>query len=913
MNQSLRAGSSVSHYRVVSAIGAGGMGEVYKAVDDSLERPVALKILPSELTKNDERVRRFIQEAKSASSLSHPHIITIYEIGQASPKHEDEQGDELHFIAMELVDGRTLKAEIHEERTDLRTIIGYLIQAADALAKAHTAGIIHRDLKPENIMVTKDGYAKILDFGLAKLTERKTTTPDVSNMPTAMQNTREGVVMGTVGYMSPEQVQGRTVDHRADIFSFGCILYEAAARERPFTADSDIEVMHKILHDQPRPVDEINPAVPAELRRVIRRCLAKDPNKRFQSMRDLAIELGEIVDEWDQLSTSNPSTSNPSISGSHSGAAIALAPPKSKALVFGAIGAAVLLAIAAAVFFMKRQSGTTPAAAQKPAVDISQMKISRLTSSGNVTGSVSISPDGKYVVHAVEEPAGFSLVVRQVATGSDIRVVPPSDKGFVGAVFSADGNYLYYVQNETLLGASLFHIPTLGGTPQKIIFDIDTAPAFSPDGKRFVFFRGYQPAETAVMMANADGSNERKLATSKGAERYQLGTGISWSPDGKSIAAVRASQQGGAHEQIVLIDPSSGNAQLVPTPRYNDVEGLAWLPDSTAIIIAAREKPGVARQLWHIALPAGTASRVTNDLSDYRSVSITGDGKTIAVTQTETLANLWILPKGSAEATQLTTGSGLQVGNVAASRDAIYFTGVDQAGRNIWISKLDGSGVRPLIRDPVSACCVDVTPDGRIVLFVSWREGNIPAVFRANGDGTGVTRLTRERIYPQRPSISPDGTWFLYRRADGETEAMKMPVAGGNATVFSEGSGGSPDISADGSQVIGGFTLTGRSGEIDREMRVYSAAGGEPLRRFTAADENANLPLFMPDGKSYAYLSHVAGVTNVWTAPLAGGDARPVTRFKSGASNQYTWTPDGALVFNRGSLTTDVVLLSGIQ
>ncbi len=243
------------------------MGEVYKAHDLELERTVALKILPPDLVKNDERVRRFVQEAKSASSLNHPNIVTIHEIGQAQLDGNEKP---IHYIAMELVDGMTLRRKIHDGDTDLRTILSYCAQAADGLAKAHAAGIIHRDLKPENIMVTRDGFAKVLDFGLAKLSVKKSS--DTGSEATAVRHdTREGALLGTVGYMAPEQVQGKPVDHRADIFSFGCILYEAATKRRPFEADSDIDVMHKIMHDKPAPIDEINPQAPAELRRVIRR------------------------------------------------------------------------------------------------------------------------------------------------------------------------------------------------------------------------------------------------------------------------------------------------------------------------------------------------------------------------------------------------------------------------------------------------------------------------------------------------------------------------------------------------------------------------------------------------------------------------------------------------------------------
>ena len=241
--RTLRPEDEISHYRIVGPLGAGGMGEVYLAQDQSLERNVALKILPPELVRSEERVRRFVLEAKSASSLSHPNIVTIYEIGQDGVRSPGEpESGPLHFISMELVSGKTLSTLIHDDHVDLRTLLGYLAQAADGLAKAHAAGIIHRDLKPGNIMVTGDGFAKVLDFGLAKLTEKRDAGVEVSSAPTLVADvTGEGMVVGTAGYMAPEQVQGKAVDHRADIFSLGCILYEAATRRRPFAAETGVE------------------------------------------------------------------------------------------------------------------------------------------------------------------------------------------------------------------------------------------------------------------------------------------------------------------------------------------------------------------------------------------------------------------------------------------------------------------------------------------------------------------------------------------------------------------------------------------------------------------------------------------------------------------------------------------------
>ena len=326
----LLIGQTLSHFRITAKLGEGGMGEVYEAWDETLERPVALKILPPEMVQNADRVRRFVQEAKSASALSHPHIVTIYEIGQEAPEGLQETGEapeaagsgEVHFIAMERIDGHTLKSRIHKDQAPSKDLLRWLGQAAEGLAKAHSEGIVHRDLKPDNIMVTTDGYAKVLDFGLAKLTEP--LTEGTTRAPTIIADeTAEGAVLGTVGYMSPEQVQGKQLDHRTDIFSFGCVLYEAMTRQRPFAGETAVDTMHQILRSRPAPVRELSPETPAAVRRMIRRCLAKDPDRRFQSMKDLALELSDLVEEWDELSlradssTWGESGSLPPIAGSH--------------------------------------------------------------------------------------------------------------------------------------------------------------------------------------------------------------------------------------------------------------------------------------------------------------------------------------------------------------------------------------------------------------------------------------------------------------------------------------------------------------------------------------------------------------------------------------------------------------------
>ncbi|HTG91400.1 MAG TPA: serine/threonine-protein kinase [Pyrinomonadaceae bacterium] len=332
----------ISHYTILAKLGAGGMGEVYKAHDTILDRPVALKILPLELVENADRLRRFIQEAKSASALNHPHIITIYEVGEAKAEFVEAKPDAkdtnaptgelvsvaretpIHYIAMEYIEGETLTAKIHRDQTGLRKSLEYLAQTADGLTKAHAAGIVHRDLKPDNIMINGDGYAKILDFGLAKLVEpppAKTEQDSQEEVATAILNrSQPGAVMGTIGYMSPEQALGRAVDQRSDIFAFGCILYEIVTGRKPFAGDSMVDSLHKIIYTPAAPVKDFNQNCPYEIQRIIRRCLSKDPEDRYQRIKDIAIDLRDFLEESKAVSNSGvfgvssgtPSLSQPS-------------------------------------------------------------------------------------------------------------------------------------------------------------------------------------------------------------------------------------------------------------------------------------------------------------------------------------------------------------------------------------------------------------------------------------------------------------------------------------------------------------------------------------------------------------------------------------------------------------------------
>src|SRR5439155_4410144 len=557
----IAAGTKLGRYEIRSQIGEGGMGEVYLAEDAELHRKVAVKVLPAELAGNSDRMRRFVQEAKAAAALNHPHIAHIYEIGE----HEG-----VHFIAMEFVDGFTLRQLIHEKQTDLPKLLRYLQHAADGLAKAHAAGIVHRDLKPDNVMVTREGHAKILDFGLAKLIEPQGYSdqkPDreggLSEVATRLvqQHSTTGAVLGTVGYMSPEQAQGKVseIDHRSDIFSFGCILYEAITRHKAFEGKDAIDSLNKIIREQPTPITNFNPEVPYDLQRIVRRCLAKDPEERYQTIKDVAIEIKEVRRELRGRAGIDTTVPPPSTVGStiHEGtdaSRISVAPTslsptpssthpssaeyivsgikqhKTVASVVVALLALVLAGIGYGIYkWTAKQS--------KPAPPFQSAKFTRLTTSGKASDAA-ISPDGKYVAHVKTDAGQQSLWLRQVATTSDTQIVPPSWQNYYGITFSKDGDYIYYVLGEpnNPVTRALYQVSALGGASRKLIENVASPVTLSRDGMRLAFVRG-SATQTALVVANADGTGERPVAVRKLPNPFSTG-GPSWSPDGKLFASL---------------------------------------------------------------------------------------------------------------------------------------------------------------------------------------------------------------------------------------------------------------------------------------------------------------------------------------------------------------------------------------
>src|SRR5581483_2453530 len=614
----LGQGARLGPYEIAAPIGAGGMGEVYKARDTRLDRLVAIKNLPARTAHDPQAVARFEREARAVAALSHPNILAIHDIGH--------DGDTV-FVVMELLEGKSLRDALP---LPIKKAIDIASQVAAGLAAAHAKGIIHRDLKPENIFLTADGSVKTLDFALAKFTE-SSDAPIDPNVTRGVANTDAGLVLGTTGYLSPEQAQGHAVDARSDIFSFGAVLYELVTGERAFAGNSTIDTLHKIVNDTPAPVASRVAAAPDELQWVIAKCLAKDPDERYQSTRDLVVDLKKVM-RTVETSTSSTPVRAPS-------AATTSSRPKRTALMTAA--AVAVLVVGGAVAWMSWRGSRAGESAARP------ITVERVTTLGTVIDA-SVSPDGKYVAYATAENGKQGIFLRQLATASTLTLVPPGPIGDWGMAFSPDGNELFYsmyTPDEPL--RAIFRISTIGGTPRKVISGTDSRPIPSPDGRHLAWVRGSypQPTDSALLVADADGSHVRVVATAHAPDVFVpiFFTQPAWSPDGKIIVVPMQHRANPAFGTFTAFDAQSGAPAAFPTHRFANVGPAVWTPDGAGLIVIATPTADAQRsaQVWWISAHDDTRRRMTNDLLDYRLVSLTADGKTMVAVGSDSTSSVW--------------------------------------------------------------------------------------------------------------------------------------------------------------------------------------------------------------------------------------------------------------------------------
>jgi serine/threonine protein kinase/dipeptidyl aminopeptidase/acylaminoacyl peptidase len=938
---SIETGTRIGRYEVQSLIGAGGMGEVYRALDTELHRPVALKFLRPEVAADEKRMQRFIQEARSASALNHPNILTVYEIGQQ---------DGARFFSTEFVDGLTLRAALVSRRMKLIEVLDVAIQVASALSAAHAAGIVHRDIKPENIMLRGDGYVKVLDFGLAKVIDRTPSSVDTEAATQALINTDPGSVMGTAHYMSPEQASAKEVDARTDIWSLGCVLYEMVTGHVPFEGKTTSHVIVAILEKEPLPMSTYTEGVPEALEWIVTEALTKDREERTQTARELLKKLQRLKQRVDAdaelersvapdrlrstggVTTGSMSQSIQPTVGTTSEHATARS-DEVKAKVTNVSSAeyvvnqvkshkkGVLLVLAVLALAGLGYGIYRFASRDKTTVTSKQMKITRLISGLKGTpGSVTISPDGKYVTYLLYDEGKVSLWVRQVSQDTSVQIIPPGseDESMGNTTFSHDGEIIYFIganQKTNPLG-SLYQVPVLGGREPKKIMDHVTSPiSLSPDGKRFAFVRFFQKdAEGRVMVANIDGSGERQLAARKGDDWFNF---VAWSPDGQRIACSGGSARGGFASTVVEIPAEGGPEKLITTHKWEgDAQRLIWFSDGSGFVLSAREKQNSPAQIWHISYPSGEVRRITNDLNDYGSTSLglTTDGSTLVTVQAEGSSKIWVTAPNEDESRARKITNGKQDGRsgitVMPDGRIVYAT---QTGdnRDLWVMNADGTNAKPLTSDVYLDSGPAVSPDGRYIYFHSSRPDTIPRIWRMDADGSNPKQLTTGEDY--LPTVSPDGRWLVFSSwRSGKETLWKVSVDGGEPTQLTDKVSGGPIFSPDGKFISCGYYDESASPPRLRPALVSFADG--QLVKFLDFPLTAQRPRWSPDGRDFIYIDTRSSVGNIWSQPVEGGPARQLTKFTADFIDNFAITPDGKrFIISRGVSHSDIVMMKDFK
>jgi serine/threonine protein kinase/Tol biopolymer transport system component len=898
---SFTEGKQIGRYEIISLLGSGGMGEVYLAKDNQLRRQVAVKILKK--TEDPDRFRRFRQEARAASALNHPNILSIYEFGQ----HED-----FHFIVTELVRGETLRRIISEGKLNLKRAVEIAIQVGNTLVVAHEAGIIHRDIKPENIMILPDGYVKVLDFGLAKLCGEEMILENPQDSTVSLLQTKPGQIVGTVNYMSPEQLRGRNVDERADLWSLGVILFEMIAVRRPFTGESVNDVIAAIL-ERPVPVlSEISPEIPCELENIISKGLAKNKEERYRNAKEFVSDLRafkQLLSGEASLNSQKAKTLyNKNRASAASFAAFSdLIFRNVRSRWFGVSIISVLIFIGLGGWFYLQNPFKQTARSPR------QIKAKPVPTSGNVLNAV-LSPDGRFIAYLQDDNGKQSLRLRQVNENADNVLIPAEAASYGGIQFSPDSNAIFYAIFKDSPTGQLYRKPILGGTAQKIIEDVDSAVAFSPDGKQFAFIRTKShEGVDQVIVSDINGINPRTLSERKYPSRYSItGTreSLAWSPDGKTIASAAGIQDtSGEQMTIIEIDVAKGIEKKIISANWFRVGKIVWTKDGQDLIFTAADFGTELYQILRLSRSNGQIEKITTELNDYLNISITSDSKFLLAVADDRSCNLYIAPSTTPNQTTQIAGGNLEgMGGLTWTSDGkILYVSTESGNRDIWIMDDDGKNRRQLTFDKASDEYPSISVDGRYIAFTSLRT-SVPHVWLMKPDGSSLEQLT-DKGGEAFPQILPDGSAVFYTIKP--LKIWKLSTGGGEPAQLTETPANWVAVSHDGSKIAG---LTMSPG-LPMRLSVFSAENGKILKTFDLVGE-AGTPSFPPmlrwnpDGQAVGYISTENGVSNIMVQSLQD-ERKPkkLTDFSADRIFAFDWSKDGGkIAVARGTARNKLLL-----
>ncbi|HEV3305846.1 MAG TPA: protein kinase [Candidatus Sulfotelmatobacter sp.] len=901
-------GQTISHYRITGQLGSGGMGVVYEAEDLDLGRHVALKFLPPQLSRDQNALDRFLLEARTASALNHPNICTIYSV---------EKAGEQSFIAMELLEGETLDRRLSAGPLPIDRLLDWTIQLSDALDAAHAKGIIHRDIKPANIFITQRGQVKVLDFGLAKLARREMemeTIGATQDSPGQLQLTSPGATVGTIAYMSPEQARGEDLDARTDLFSLGVVIYQMATGRLPFSGATSAVIFHAILQFDPIPASQSNSMLPHRLDEIIGKALEKDRDLRYHSAGDLRGDLKRLkrdIESGRKPAQASP-MSGPAIpaavsppvipsgvsSAAHtSGSSAVISAARQHKLSTGVMTAIVLVLLAAAGYGVYAYfTRSRPA----PFQDIS---VTKVTDTGDAVHAA-VSPDGKYILSVTRNNGLASLWLRNVPTNSNAQVQPAADQYYTGLLFSPDGNYFYLVRsdvgNQNL--KFLYRAPLLGGTPQKLVSDVDSNITFSPDGKKFAFMRYDNPehGKYQLIVRAVDGGDEKILSSGPTSEAlYQP----AWSPDGKTIVGQALDVANGLI-RLVAVDVSSGQRKAFYSSNERIAGNPTWLPDGSGVLVLSKEQSSnfTRTQIGFVSYPNGVYSAVTRDTNSYSDLSVASSGHLLATVQNAYRWNLQVMPTG-APATQVRQITSADADtNFTWTRENKLIS--DQANVLNLIDPATGN------KTPIPGQSVSGSPSacgaGGPIVFVKFQNG-VQNIWRMDTAGA-IRQITNGKL-DTSPVCSNDGKWVFFMELSSGQKLVKAPIDGGPSQVLSESpSVGLFDVSPDGK--LAAFPTLEHSGEHKEMLALVDTDGGKAAKVVEFQRPRFGLLHFSRDGKGVVYPVRESGIENLWLQPLDGSKGRQLTDFTGERIFDFHWSFDGKqLALVRGHTDADVVLI----